>query len=521
MAKNMTKSSKLSDMQEHPKPHSLSHPIPSDQFLPFQTTHFHTYLHHAPPTTTTPKTALLLGAGHVCLPTIAALTTAGLHLTIASRTLSTAQTLCTKYPDTTTALPLTLPHDTVALSTAISKADIIISLLPYTHHALVIQAAITHQKPVVTTSYISPALWALHAQAKNAGVTILNEIGLDPGIDHLYAVKTIEEVHREGGKVRAFESWCGAIPAPESAEDNPLGYKFSWSPRGGLLALVNEGRWIRDGEVVRVEGRELMRSARVVTGLRGVVDGEVEMEGYPNRDATGFRNYYGIPEARTVFRGTLRYRGFAGVVGALVEIGFLGTGEMAVLKGEGEVTWLQLTGLLLGMGVEEATEGRVRGAVAEKVASFLNDDEEEEEEVQRVIDGLEWIGLFDADRVVDGRGTPLDTLCAVLEQRMAYEPGERDMIVLQHVFEIERADGSTEKRTSTLVEYGEPLAPGSRSAMAKLVGLPCAVGVLAVLDGRITEKGMVAPWTTPEIATLLREDLKERFGIELEEKVVG
>ncbi|OOF95481.1 hypothetical protein ASPCADRAFT_207963 [Aspergillus carbonarius ITEM 5010] len=471
--------------------------------------------------TSPPKRALLLGSGFVCHPTIQALTSAGLHLTIASRTLTTAQRLASNHPNTT-AIALILPADISILSTAISNTDIIISLLPYTYHPTIIHAAITHRKPVVTTSYISPTLWALHDQARAAGITILNEIGLDPGIDHLYAMKTIHEVHSSGGQIRSFESWCGAIPAPESA-DNPLGYKFSWSPRGGLLALGNDGRWYRDNEVVGVPGgKELMRSARVVEGLGNVVPGVQEMVGFPNRDATGFREFYGIPEARNVFRGTVRYKGFPEVVGTLVEVGYFGVEEMSVLRGEEEegegISWLELTGLLVGIGREECTEEVVREAVRRKVAGFVNDDERE---VERVLKGLEWIGLFDAASVVDGRGTPLDTLCAVLERRMAYGPGERDMIVLQHVFEIERADGSMEKRTSTLVEYGEPLAEGSRSAMAKLVGLPCAVGVLAVLEGRISQKGMVAPWSTPEIAALLREELKERFGIELEERVVG
>ncbi|PWY88748.1 lysine-ketoglutarate reductase/saccharopine dehydrogenase [Aspergillus sclerotioniger CBS 115572] len=447
-----------------------------------------------------------------------AATLRALHADLPSGALTTAQRLASNHPNTT-AVALTLPDDADVLSTAISNTDIIISLLPYVYHPTIIQAAITHHKPVVTTSYISPSLWALHDQARAAGITVLNEIGLGPGIDHLYAMKTIHEVHSSGGKVRSFESWCGAVPAPENA-DNPLGYKFSWSPRGVLLALLNEGRWYWENKV-GVRERELMRSARVVDvdgfGLGEVLQG-VEMVGLPNRNATGFRDFYGIPEARDVFRGTLRYKGFPGVVGALVEIGYFGIEEIPVLRDDDEgISWLELTGLLVGICMEERTDEVVRDAVVRTVACFIDD----EEEVERVVKGLEWIGLFDAETVVDGRGTPLDTLCALLERRMAYEPGERDMIILQHVFGIERADGSMEKRTSTLVEYGEPLAEESRSAIAKLVGLPCAVGVLAVLEGRISQKGMVAPWSTPEIAALLREELKGQFGIELEERVVG
>ncbi|GKZ88728.1 hypothetical protein AnigIFM59636_009260 [Aspergillus niger] len=430
----------------------------------------------------TTKKALLLGAGFVCEPVIQALSQADVHVTVACRTLHSAQALASNYKNTT-AIALDVSQDAAGLNNAITKTDIIISLIPYVYHATVVEAAIAHRKPVVTTSYISPALWALDEKAKSAGVTVLNEIGLDPGIDHLYAVKTIDEVHRAGGQIRSFTSWCGALPAPENA-DNPLGYKFSWSPRGGLLALLNSAQWYKDGELATVEGKDLM----AVAESQKITEGFDNLVGYPNRDAVGFRDFYRIPEAGTVFRGTLRYAGFPEIIRALVAIGYFSQDEVPALN----------------------------DAVTERITSFLST-----EETSRVVSGLRWIGLFDASVPVNGRDTPLDTLCAVLEQRMAYEPGERDMIILQHAFDIECADGSKEKRTSTLVEYGEPTAPGSRSAMAKLVGLPCAVGVLAVLEGRISQKGMVAPWTAVEIARLLREELSERFGIELEEKVVG
>ncbi|EAW14927.1 saccharopine dehydrogenase [Aspergillus clavatus NRRL 1] len=449
------------------------------------------------------KQALLLGAGFVCEPTVQALSAAGVHVTVACRTLSAAQALASKHPNTTAvALDASSPE---ALSRAIAAHDIIISLLPYTLHPLVVEAAITHRKPVVTTSYISPALHALHARAQDADITILNEIGLDPGIDHLYAVKTIDEVHRAGGHISSFTSYCGALPAPDAA-DNPLGYKFSWSPRGGLLALRNPGKWYQDGVVASVAGEDLMAAAQPHR-----ID-DLALVGYPNRDSVGFRDFYRIPEARTVFRGTLRYPGFPAIIRALAAIGYFSQEARAALAPgavPGEVSWAALTAEMLGV----SSAGLV-AAVEEKVAAVVAGEEER----RRVVDGLRWIGLFEEETPVQGRATPLDTLCGVLERKMAYAPGERDMIVLQHVFDIEHADGSREKRSSTLVEYGEPLAPGSRSAMAKLVGLPCAVGVLAVLEGRITEKGMVAPWTSSEIAALLREELKEKFSIELTEK---
>jgi saccharopine dehydrogenase (NADP+, L-glutamate forming) len=205
-----------------------------------------------------------------------------------------------------------------ALDAEVAKVDLVISLIPYTHHVAVIRSAIRNKKNVVTTSYVSPAMQALDAEARAAGITVLNEIGLDPGIDHLYAIKTIDEVHRAGGRIRAFRSYCGGLPDPDVAKDNPLGYKFSWSPRGVLLALRNPARFWRDGAVVEIPGPQLMDSARPYPTPTGY-----DFVGYPNRDSTPYRERYGIPEAQTVERGTLRYRGFPEFVRVLVDLGFL------------------------------------------------------------------------------------------------------------------------------------------------------------------------------------------------------
>ena len=156
-------------------------------------------------------------------------------------------------------------------------------------------------------------------RAKKAGITVMNEIGLDPGIDHLYAVKMIEEVHAAGGKVLSFLSYCGGLPAPEDS-DNPLGYKFSWSSRGVLLALLNTAKYLRDGKVEEVSGPELMGVAKPYFIYPGYA-----FIAYPNRDSTPYTERYNMPEAQTIIRGTLRYQGFAEFVKVLVDIGLLDT----------------------------------------------------------------------------------------------------------------------------------------------------------------------------------------------------
>jgi saccharopine dehydrogenase (NADP+, L-glutamate forming) len=189
------------------------------------------------------------------------------------------------------------------LLAAVAEHDIIVSLVPYTHHVLVIQAAIQHKKHVVTTSYVSPAMQELHQQAIAAGITVMNEIGVDPGIDHLYALKTIWEVQAQGGKLVHFTSYCGGLPAPECS-NNPIGYKFSWSARGVLLALRNEAKYVDEGQIKIVSGPSLLKSAQSIwTGYPAFA-----FKGYPNRDSSIYAQRYGIPQAKTIIRGTLRYQ---------------------------------------------------------------------------------------------------------------------------------------------------------------------------------------------------------------------
>jgi saccharopine dehydrogenase (NADP+, L-glutamate forming) len=352
---------------------------------------------------------------------------------------------------------------------------------------------------MVTTSYVSDAMLELDEEAKKAGITVMNEIGLDPGIDHLYAIKTIEEVHKANGKILSFLSYCGGLPAPE-ASDNPLGYKFSWSSRGVLLALRNAAKYYKDGEVVDIAGKDLMGTAKPYFIYPGYA-----FVAYPNRDSTPYKERYNIPEAQTIIRGTLRYQGFPEFVRVLVDMGFLSDEAQPFLKEA--ITWKEATQKILA--TSSSTEADLKSAIASK--AYFKDAEEKE----RILAGLRWVGIF-SDEKITPRGNPLDTLCATLEQKMQFEKDERDFVMLQHKFEIENKDGSKETRTSTLVEYGDPKG---YSAMAKLVGVPCGVAVKQVLDGTISEKGILAPMSS-KINDPLMEELK-KYGIFLVEKTIS
>lgn len=313
------------------------------------------------------------------------------------------------------------------------------------------------------------------------------------------AVKTIDEVHQAGGKILSFLSYCGGLPAPE-ASDNPLGYKFSWSSRGVLLALRNAAKVYQNGKVVDIASKDLMATAKPYFIMPGYA-----FVAYPNRDSTPYKERYNIPEAETIVRGTLRFQGFPQFIKVFVQTGFLEETPVEALKTP--ITWKEATKAVLGISSSEPKD--LEAAIVSK-ADFDSDEDRE-----RILSGLRWIGIF-SDEKITPRGNSLDTLCATLEQKMQFEENERDMVMLQHKFEIEHKDGSRETRTSTLVEYGDPKG---YSAMAKLVGVPCAVATKQVLDGTLSEKGILAPMTA-KINNPIMKELKEKYGITMVEKTV-
>ncbi|MCO5549525.1 hypothetical protein L7F22_002997 [Adiantum nelumboides] len=461
-----------------------------------------------------PKKILLMGSGYVAQPFGEyMLRYPEYSVTVASSRIENAQKLADALGARATAQAVDV-NDDASLEQAISQHDIVISLIPYTYHANIIKAACKHKVDVVTTSYVSDAIRELAPEIEKAGITVMNEIGLDPGLDHLYAVKAIEDIHRDGGKVKSFLSYCGGLPAPEAA-DNPLGYKFSWSSRGVLLALRNTGKFYQapHKEPQVVSGVDLMKSAKPY-----YINPAFAFVAYPNRDSSPFREWYNIPEAETVIRGTLRYQGFPTFILALVKLGFLDDGDAHKdwLRADAGLSWADVTAKLVG--ANNASE--LHAAVSSKV-QFANADEE-----QQVFNGLRWLGLLDTNVKATvrglpaqnkaGYGNPLDTLCATLEEKCKYEAGERDMVMLQHRFEVEAKDGSQKVLTSTLLDYG---VPNGTTSMAKLVGVPCAVATRLILEGNtaIKQKGkIVAPYTSA-VCDPIRLEL-EKEGIVLQER---
>lgn len=350
-------------------------------------------------------------------------------------------------------------RDKQGLEKLCADADCVVSLLPATMHTDVAKLCIDHRTPLVTASYISPEMRALHEQAKAAGIPILCELGLDPGMDHMSAMKVIDEVKAHDGKIVSFSSVCGGLPAPEAA-DNPIAYKFSWSPRGVLTAALNAAQYRKNGKVVNVAGEDLLRSNEKVNFLPAFA-----IEQIPNRDSLPYADIYGIPDAHTIFRGTLRYAGTCDILFQLRNFGLFDTNPATPIP----TTWPALINQL-------ATTSGV--ALQSDAQQFL-----------------QWLGVFDAATPLVPSGSVIDTFCQLLMDKLAYQPGERDMAIMHHEFGVEYANGKKETRTSTYVGYGSEKGD---TVMAKTVGVTAAIGVQMILQDAVQSRGVLTP-TTPDI----------------------
>lgn len=437
------------------------------------------------------KNVLILGAGLVARPIVRhVLDRTACRLIVASLEHDHARSLVGDHPRGT-AREVDVA-DVDALDPLIADADVVVSLVPYGFHPRVARIAVRHRVPLVTTSYVSDEMRALDAEARDAGVLLLNECGLDPGLDHMSAMRVLDRVRNEGGHVVRFSSCCGSIPAPEAA-DNPWRYKFAWSPRGALLAARQPARFLVDGAVREVDGPDLALHA-VPYPVRGL--GTFEM--YPNRDALKYVDLYGFPKVRTMIRGTIRWPGWARTMRGLALAGLLSTEKAAWPAG---TTCARFVAGVVGDG-----DGPLRERVAARMG-LAPDDE--------VLDRLEWAGLFGDEPIAHRMESALDVLAERFEARMRYAPGERDMVVLRHEFDVvpEGGANATERIVSRLVAYGD--AAGGDSATSRTVSLPAAVAAERILEGAIPLTGVHVP-TRPEVHGPILDALADE-GLAFEE----
>lgn len=297
-------------------------------------------------------------------------------------------------------------------------------------------------------------------------LTFLNEIGLDPGLDHLSAKKVIDHVQATGSRIVSFKSWCGGLPAPECA-DNPLAYKFSWNPRGVLLAALNDARYRMNGETVQVSGNDLLSSVWTAP-----FRSPLSLEGIPNRDSLKYSNLYGLQRAETMLRGTLRYAGFCGLMQEFRQLGLFDLGPLSE-ELKRRQSWAEAIQLLL------AKSGHVPS--------------------NNLLQAMDWLGMTSSGESFETHATLLDSFCALLQKKLQYSTGERDMVVMHHEFLIEGPQGR-EVLESSLIEYGQP---EGFSAMARTVGYPVAVAAEMIADGQVAAFGVIAPVTAQLYEPLL------------------
>jgi saccharopine dehydrogenase (NADP+, L-glutamate forming) len=434
------------------------------------------------------KKILILGAGLVARPLVKyLLDQPDFRVEVASRTVSKAQKLIEGHPRGV-AKELNLKSEE-ALKNEVAGADLVISMVPYGFHPKVAELCIAYKKHMVTTSYVSDAMKKLDGEARRTGIIILNELGLDPGIDHMEAMRVIHEIHDKGGKLVGFISFCGGLPAAE-ANTNPFGYKFSWSPTGVLLAGKNSAQYLQDGKEVFIPAEKLFESYSLRT-----IEGLGVFEGYPNRNSLPYIGLYGVPETKTMLRGTLRYLGWCETIRILVRLNVLDQEE----KDWTGLTFADFLRKQMGTRAKD-----VKKAVSDRLGISPG---------LAILRRLEWLGLFSDDPLPLQKGSALDIMSALMTAKLSYLPGERDLICLQHEFFASYPKAGREKIVSTLIDYG---IPGGDSSMSRTVGLPPAIGTRLILEGKIRETGVHIP-VTPDIYLPILAELKN-LNIAFKEK---
>jgi alpha-aminoadipic semialdehyde synthase len=344
--------------------------------------------------------------------------------------------------------------------------------------------------------------WTIFRAASH-GLTFLNEIGLDPGIDHLLAMKMIDRAKLEGSKVKSFVSWCGGLPAPEASR-NPFGYKFSWNPQGVLNAGMNAAHYREDKQDIHIPGDQLYLSARDVFIYPGF-----RLEGLANRDSLTYGKYYGIlGEADTLLRGTLRYKGYSELMYGLLKLGLFDVSEDD--HDSRPRNWREFLEKKLTMRLDDdqpTTESLVK-AIADRMGIS-------KDHARRLIGALKWLGMLDRNSAIaeDGK-TLMEKTRTLLERKLVFGKEERDMVLLHHQIELEDGLGHVSRRSCTLVVYGNP---DNHTAMARTVGIPLAIATKLVLENVITRKGVLIPIHKDIYEPLLRELEAQGFRFDEQE----
>lgn len=381
--------------------------------------------------------------------------------------------------------------DNNQLEQAVVNSDLVISMLPARFHPQVATPCLAHNKHLVTASYVSPEMQAMHEEAKKKGLLFLNEIGLDPGIDHLSAKKVIDELKEAGAELLGFESFTGGLVAPES-DNNPWNYKFTWNPRNVVLAGQGTALFMQSGRYKFIPYHRLFSTTKDIT-----LEGYGTFEGYPNRDSLKYREIYDLQDIPTMLRGTLRKEGFCKSWNHFVQLGM--TDDSYTLEDSETMTYREFINSFLPYNKTASVE--------EKVAKFIGEPIDGIE-----LDKLRWLDLFSEQAIGLKNATPAQVLQQILEKKWSLEENDKDMIVMQHLFHY-KLKGEEHRMTSSLVIIGDDVHD---TAMAKGVGLPLAMATKLILTGKIKLTGVKRPTEKTIYEPILKE--LEEMGIRFEER---
>lgn len=376
----------------------------------------------------------------------------------------------------------------------IDENDIIISMLPAHMHISVAKDCIRLKKNMVTASYISKEMKALKQDAVNAGVIIMNEIGVDPGIDHLSAMRIINQIKENGGELEAFETFTGGLIAPES-DNNPWNYKFTWNPRNVVLAGQGTVKFIQNHKYKYIPYHKLFRRTEIIE-----IEGYGKFEGYANRDSLQYREIYGLDKIPTTYRGTLRKPGFCRAWDVFVQLG--ATDDSYLMEGVENMTNREFINSFLAYNETDSVELKFK--------HYLNIRQDEVDMFEK----FAWLGIFENTKIGLKEATPAQILQHILEQKLSLSTGDKDMIVMWHRF-LYKQDNQFKEIHSSMVVKGDDQ---TYTAMAKTVGLPVAIATKMILNGVISTPGVHIPISKEIYEPILNE--LENYGIHFQEKEV-
>jgi len=378
---------------------------------------------------------------------------------------------------------------------AIQKADIVISMLPAHLHIEVARDCIVYKKHMVTASYVSDAMQELDVLAKENNLIFMNEIGLDPGIDHMSAMKVINEIRAKGGKMLLFESFCGGLVAPES-DTNLWNYKFTWAPRNVVLAgQGGAAKFLQEGTYKYIPYCNLFRRTEFLE-----VEGYGKFEAYSNRDSLKYLDVYGLNDVLTLYRGTIRRVGFSKAWNMFVQLGM--TDDSYIMEDSENMSYRDFVNSFLPYHPTDSVEIKMR--------LILKIDQDD-----IMWDKLLELDLFNRNKKVGLKNaTPAQILEKILTDSWTLQPKEKDMIVMYHKFGYE-INGVKQQIDSKMVCLGENQ---TYTAMAKTVGLPVAMATLLILNGKIKTPGVQLPIREEVYQPILKE--LEEYGVVFKEHAV-